>query len=352
MDSIRGFSLVVACLLISVWVAGCLDEESDNEAPVAKAAMVNKVKELDTGKQYKFTGKGSTDPDGDTLEYFWDFDDNVDTDDNDDATDDANKEGKEVAWTYYKKGTYTITLTVTDGSLTSTDELVVKVAKPEGILNADLQTDGDTRQTLGPDKEADMDFDGSGSENSEGGKENIVKHEWDFSYDSTEDFVTDKDTKEQDSTSHSFETGRYIVVLRITNSTDYTALSDGMMLEFNFNRSVDNTIDNDNTPQSYDLPVNTLGAYMVRAELQYDAGFWHDNDLDLVIYNATGEEVARNETHDTDNRQQSNTIELEASDDLFDEDGELGEWQVDVEHQRSTGGEAEYELYLDVFYYY
>jgi hypothetical protein len=62
-----------------------------------------------------FAGDGSTDPDGDTLSYHWDFGDG--------------KSSTEVnpSHTYRKSGTYVAVLTVTDGDLTGTAEMDISV---------------------------------------------------------------------------------------------------------------------------------------------------------------------------------------------------------------------------------
>jgi len=348
MEASRGLSLLVACLLLTIFVAGCLDEDDENGPPVAKAAVEGNDDPLEKGKLYTFNAKGSSDPDGDDLTYQWDFDES-------DRADDVNRKGKTVKWTFYDTGDYTITMTVSDGELEDTAELEVKVIKPPGVLEADLTTADDTRKVLHRGQEAEVELDGSNSENTEGGKEKIEKYEWDLSYDYQIGFEPDKDTDTEDTYTHDFPSGRYYTALRITNNTDHTDVSDLLLLEYNFNSSESGIIDNDNTPQEYVLPVNTLGVSMIRIELQYDAGGAHDNDLDLHLFNESGEEVATNDTHDTGDRQQSNVIELYRSDPnhnkWFDDEWELGDWTVEVEHQRSTFGEAEYDLFLDVYYY-
>ena len=62
-----------------------------------------------------FTGAGSTDPDGDTLSYHWDFGDGR-------SSTEANP-----SHTYRKSGTYMAVLTVTDGDLTGTAEMDIIV---------------------------------------------------------------------------------------------------------------------------------------------------------------------------------------------------------------------------------
>ena len=62
-----------------------------------------------------FTGAGSTDPDGDTLSYHWDFGDG------------KSSTAANPSHTYRKSGTYMAVLTVTDGDLTGTAEMDIIV---------------------------------------------------------------------------------------------------------------------------------------------------------------------------------------------------------------------------------
>ena len=66
--------LVAGILLFS----GCLDfldENNENRAPQAVANSEG-GSNFEPNEEITFTGKGSNDPDGDILEYFWDFDKN------------------------------------------------------------------------------------------------------------------------------------------------------------------------------------------------------------------------------------------------------------------------------------
>ena len=105
------------------------------------------------------------------------------------------------------------------------------------------------------------------------------------------------------------------------------------------------------------LPVNTLYLRWIRVRLQYDDGGigLNNDDLDLYLYDAQDNEVARNTTHDTDHRYQINEILLEASNATqakeFDDDDELGDWKVEVRHERSWGDDPQYKVFMDVVYY-
>jgi len=83
-----------------------------NRAPVANAGLDQTVQ---VGTVVSFDGSASSDPDGDALTYNWDFGDG------------GTAAGQKVTHTYTGVNTYTVTLTVSDGSLSSADSLEVIV---------------------------------------------------------------------------------------------------------------------------------------------------------------------------------------------------------------------------------
>lgn len=84
-----------------------------NEAPTAYY-VVSSVSGLTVG----FDGSGSTDPDGSLTSYDWDFGDGT------------TGAGATVSHVYSAGGSYSVTLTVSDGELTHTFTAVIDVAAP------------------------------------------------------------------------------------------------------------------------------------------------------------------------------------------------------------------------------
>ncbi len=89
-----------------------------NRAPVAAfAATVNKL-------TASMDASGSSDPEGDALSYSWTFGDNT------------GGSGRTVSHTFVAAGTYTVRLTVSDGSMTGTTTRSVTVTAPPAAFTA------------------------------------------------------------------------------------------------------------------------------------------------------------------------------------------------------------------------
>jgi len=86
---------------------------SSNRPPIANASGPYTG---ETNKEIKFDGSESFDPDDDPLTYVWDFGDG------------ENASGILVAHTYTSTGTFTVTLTVSDGSLSDDDATEAVIA--------------------------------------------------------------------------------------------------------------------------------------------------------------------------------------------------------------------------------
>jgi PKD repeat protein len=97
--------------------------------------------ETSVNERFFLDSRGVTDPNGDALEYSWDFD----------ASDGIQEESTEKlpTWRYQKAGTYVVTLTVTDGQYTANGTLNVSVV--ESLIPVSGKK-YDHTGTLGPGK--------------------------------------------------------------------------------------------------------------------------------------------------------------------------------------------------------
>jgi PKD repeat protein len=109
-----------------------------NRAPVANAGPVARGSE---GGSVGFDGRASSDPDGDALTLTWDFGDGS-----------APVVGPAPSHVYADNGTYTVTLSVSDGELTSSATTVAdiaNVAPAVSDLGSSSQLDGQTYRAAG-----------------------------------------------------------------------------------------------------------------------------------------------------------------------------------------------------------
>ena len=353
--------VIITGLLI---FSGCLDfleEEESNQAPTA-VIKIEGSSPYEPDEEIIFTGKGSNDLDGDSLEYYWDFDSSDSYNDN--KVGDISRDGR-ITHSYSQEKTYTVTLTVSDGDKTSSITAKVKVEKPSSELRAIVTTDDDTDETMNGDEQKSYTF--SAAESISDSR--ITKYEWDFSYDSADGFVVDEETSNPE-INHNFDSGLYTIKVRITNEmgeTDEAGFSDDVELRINYDYSTTRTIDSgqqEHLVQLYGLP-----ARYIRATLEYETSSFHDDDLDLYLYNHTQDKnpdqdegnnqdeecnecVAKNYTHDSSETDQINFIEMDYYNSThrswFDERNELGDWFIVVDHER---GNTEYTIRIEVIYW-
>lgn len=96
-------------------------EEPINQVPTASVST-DKTEVL-IGEAVQFDGTGSSDPDGDALSYAWDF------------ADGNTATGEMVTHTYSATGTYTASLTVSDGELSDTATVAITVREDSTDTN-------------------------------------------------------------------------------------------------------------------------------------------------------------------------------------------------------------------------
>ncbi len=186
--------------------ASILITVGDNEPPVAVAEVV--PAKGDVPLTVTFISSHSTDPDGEIVQYAWDF--------CGDGTYDWEGSAPElVEHTYEYFGTYNAKLEVTD-EMGATDRATVTIevnSPPVAHLVAD-PTEGNAPLLVNFDASGSMDFDGS-----------IVRYEWDWETDGIWDFGSDAEPN----ASHVYESiGLHRVSVRVTDddgSTSYSSVS-------------------------------------------------------------------------------------------------------------------------------
>jgi PKD repeat protein len=141
-----------------------------NEPPTAKITVA--VTQVEVSKGITMDGSGSTDPDGDSLQFDWDFDET-------DGVDDWVR-GPAVVISWEKVGTYIVTLRVSDGKANAMAKRGIQVTAPE-IPNESPNADAGYDVVLS--KGAQWTFHGSGAD-SDG---DIASFEWDLDGDGVYD---------------------------------------------------------------------------------------------------------------------------------------------------------------------
>jgi PKD repeat protein len=108
-----------------------MDPVPPNRAPVASIAVTTAAADRKEGSAIQFNGSGSSDPDGDALTYLWAFGDG------------KTSTQMNPSHAYADDGTYTVRLTVSDGTLTHYAEVEVTVANvvPTATFNAPASPD-------------------------------------------------------------------------------------------------------------------------------------------------------------------------------------------------------------------
>jgi PKD repeat protein len=146
--------LLTLALVVGIF-SGCVEngdepEPTENNAPVADFTTSDPVDMMVT-----FTD-ASTDEDGDTLTYSWDFGDVLGT------STDQNPE-----YTYTANGIYTVTLIVSDGTDTATKEMEIQIGTgptaaitaPEGNITVNTTADFMDASTIGDTNISTWDWD-------------------------------------------------------------------------------------------------------------------------------------------------------------------------------------------------
>ena len=140
LDGMRCLPLLIVGIVIFSGCLDFLDEEDVNGAPQASANSEG-GSNFEPNQEIVFTGKGSSDPDGDVLEYFWDFDKN---DGKDESIIGNIANNGRITHSYEDEGVYTVTLTVTDGNEFSSATTKVTIQEATSEVRAIVTTDEET----------------------------------------------------------------------------------------------------------------------------------------------------------------------------------------------------------------
>ncbi|MCK4614499.1 MAG: PKD domain-containing protein, partial [Thermoplasmata archaeon] len=305
--------LVISLTIIVLGAAGCFDDDEENHPPAAKAGPDQTVSLVDNRAEVHFSAASSSDEDGDELSYVWDFDAS-DGDNDVDSTEEA------PTHYYYSTGTYTVTLWVSDGKVSSRDSMIVTVVRPPGNVKARISTDDNLNDVVHEGEKKTIHFDGSESSTKEGA---LTDYDWDYNY-TADGFDVDESGEEVEP---EFESGKYLVALRVTNDTGETDI-DTMTVKMNYNMTYNDELENKES-HDYPLPLNTEDAYYLRVYLVSDNSENDQRDLDIYLYYPNGTEA--NNTSDVDQGREE--IRYDRNGEYRDRLKVLGEWTVKIKHE-------------------
>ena len=319
-------------LLVFVLVSpGCLESFNSNSAPTVTFS-VTESGTLKAGMLLHFDATGSSDAEGDSLTYSWNFGDtNTGT-------------GLTTSHTYNTAGDYTVVLAVSDGEFETKKEQVLKIFSEDAadptasiVTSKDDDCDDEAPSASGTyilvwicddtmdDSERDWDpsttvsLDATGSE--PGSAESwIVSWKWDLNIYIDDDGDGDK-TNDVDATGETYQwdvsPGEWKIQLTVTDDQGMSSSEDTWVyvnarakwsdIEIGRNNSADNPREEFTAPLSYDfensLKLNQFKARLVYPKKDPGAGILElDNRMDLYFFNATDEEV-RNSSANSDEQQ-------------------------------------------------
>ena len=348
MARLRGLAFLLVLLMISTPLAGCLDSFSGNYAPTSTFSMTPDSN-VRSGDEITFNAAGSSDPDGDSLTFTWNFGDG------------NTGSGLTTTHSYVQDGEYTVRLTVSDGSLETTTKKTLNIIDPsarepqakitddkdddcEGesapagsfvlvwVCEEDKEiSDREVEFTTKINLDATDSWAGCDPDDSDCyAEEYIVEWNWDLdtSYDSDNDGNSENDI---DATGESIEwetlpstgdaitAGAWEIRLTVVDNNGLTSSDEtkvyvsyrGVWSDFEIDRRLGNDpiIMSWEYPLTYDSETTDKIRYL-RVKLIYpkeDDGAGgitvdSENILDIYVYNSTDDEVANTTAIGPDNR--------------------------------------------------
>jgi chitodextrinase len=183
---------VLILMALTCLIAGCLGNEDGNKKPIASIVANNTI--IFEGETIFFNGSGSHDPDGEIMEYKWDFGDG------------SFENMESCSHRFTSHGTFTVTLTVRDNKSAYGDSSIIitvkevvnklPIASIKMYVEKSVIHQGDT-----------ITFDSSESYDEDG---EITKYSWDLG---------DGLLHEEESISKIFdEVGEFTIILTVTDN--------------------------------------------------------------------------------------------------------------------------------------
>lgn len=273
------------------------------EAPTAKAtASATRVL---VGERITFLSEGSKDAQGLPLDISWDFGDR------------GTARGASVSHAFSSSGEFKVRLLVANtAGLTDDDILLVKVTSADRAPTAALRiSDAKGVSTLRGMMGAALAFDAIASDPEDG----PLAYEWSFG-----DGTTSHDARAQ----HAYAApGAYDVTLRVADRAQNTAVATARVLidgAWHASGAFEAT-----GAQTTDVPiVVAAAAKSLKITLAFDAGAGL-NDIEIVVFDATGAEVHRSAGEGSPGTQGQATREL-----TLDTFAAPGAWSVQVLRER------------------
>ena len=344
MATTRGLACLMAIVFLAPMLAGCTDVLGGNSPPTATMS-VDPSGTVKAGSSVTFSAAGSSDPDGDSLTFEWDFGDgNTGT-------------GLTTSHAYAQPGEYVAELAVGDGTHEATTSMSITVvdssarepkakitpSKDDDCEGEESSANGDMVIVWVCDDDNDINdrdievsttitLDGSDSwagcdpdDSSCYSEEYLVEWRWDLDTytDSDNDGVADNDV---DATGETYTwdsrpAGAWEVRLTVVDNNGFEDSTDSMVYvnyrgvwsDFVIDRAQPNPVLMTwEYPVTYDQESKDRIRYM-RAKLSYPQedddqvaggipGQTTNNRLDLYMYNSTDEEISNTTGIENDNR--------------------------------------------------
>ena len=172
-----------------------------------------------------FNANNSHDPDGDTLDYYWDFDSNFDTDEDGDPSNDRNAMGEKVTYNFTTGGNRSVTLTVVDPYGVSDNDTIKAYINYIPIVNIEVSgtvmgdTYVDEKITFSAEGSYDPDDDLNGNGLIDGSEVDGLTYSWDF-YDNMDKNMDGNYTNDTDALNKMWlmkypKPGDYLVTLNV-----------------------------------------------------------------------------------------------------------------------------------------